>query len=41
MKRQGASLKGAKLEGVNFDEAKADRYTIWPEGFEVPEGVVV
>jgi len=47
----GADLRGAILRGANFQEAdlreaklegaKADQHTIWPEGFEVPEGVVV
>ena len=47
----GADLRGAILRGANFQEAdlreakldgaKADQQTIWPEGFEVPEGVVI
>jgi len=47
----GADLRGAILRGANFQEAdlreskldgaKADQQTIWPEGFEIPEGVVV
>lgn len=37
----GAKLQGANLSGADLQGAKASKYTIWPEGFEVPEGVVI
>ncbi len=38
---QGAYLWNAKLEGAILEFARADQDTIWPEGFEVPAGVVM
>ena len=36
-----ANLRGAKLGGTRLKGAWANTNTIWPEGFEVPEGVVI
>ena len=30
----GAILTGANLSGVKFNEAYADEFTTWPEGFD-------
>ena len=37
----GADLEGANLTGANLERAVADKYTIWPEGFDpVAAGVI-
>jgi len=43
---QGANLRGADLQeadlsGANLQGAKANKNTIWPDGFEVPEGLLI
>jgi uncharacterized protein YjbI with pentapeptide repeats len=36
-----ADLQKADLNDANLEGALADEDTVWPEGFEVPEGVVI
>ena len=36
-----ANLRGAKLGGTRLKGAWANTNTIWPEGFEIPEGVTI
>jgi hypothetical protein len=36
-----ANLYGADLRSANLQGTRANRHTVWPEGFEVPEGVVI
>lgn len=36
-----ANLQGASLLCTNLEGAKTNQRTIWPEGFEVPEGAVI
>ena len=40
-KIQGADLRDTRLKRTVFDGAKADQHTIWPEGFQVPEEVLL
>ena len=38
---EGANLRGANLRGANLRGADANDYTVWPDGFTVPESVVM
>jgi hypothetical protein len=38
---QQGDLRRANLRGANLQGARADRHTVWPQGFERDHGVII